>query len=76
MQWVFWEIIVYQTDMTLDFYILNMPNIGGSRKPSNRYRRDEIKAYRPDMFSKTKPYMVKMVIPTRYDATMKVCFHL
>lgn len=53
-----------------------MPNIGGSRKPSNRYRRDEIKAYRSDMFSKTKPYMAKMVIPTRYDATMKVCFHL
>jgi hypothetical protein len=52
-----------------------MPNIGGSRKPSNRYRRDEIKAYRSDMFSKTKPYMAKMVVPTRYDATMKVCFH-
>lgn len=53
-----------------------MPNIGGSRKPSNRYRRDEIKAYRSGMFSKTKPYMAKMVIPTRYDVTMKVCFHL
>lgn len=54
-----------------EYYKEQVFNDGTSDTPSS-YRR----TYRSDMFSKTKPYMAKMVIPTRYDATMKVCFHL